>query len=258
MSGNDSKRAGVVLIAAAIVGVAVISIGPLVSLSHVAPKAGAAPNQEREIGRQPVHVATLNEVVDRVAPDSGAASLPAPREEVASPFSASGTDSATALCVEKVRQRFDSSTESSTGVEIDGHHGVRPPEHRGPDSLVVDGTGPGRDETRGVWHCAVTATPFGAVSRIVIAVEDGWPGVAPTFDAAHALSVKARDACLEETKKLLPEYVHRGVKFNRVADTLHVTGDAFPLDPGDLAEHFHCRAVVHGTAVVNVIARTGQ
>ena len=255
MSANRSQQGGVVLIVAALVGVTAISVGPVLSSGRSGAETSGNTAPRTKIDSQSLHVASPNESVDRVAPDSGAAPLPPPREEVASPFSAGGTDSVIARCVESVRQRFDTSYGGSTGVEIGGHHAVRPPEHRGPDSLIVDGTGPGRDATAAVWHCAVTATPSGAVSRMVIAVEDGWPGVAPNFDAARALSLKGEDACLQETKKLLPEYVPRGVKYHRIADTLHVTGDAFPLDRGDLVERIRCRAIVRGSSVVAVLAQ---
>jgi hypothetical protein len=266
MSASGAQRGGFVLVAAALVAITIISVGPTLSSGNSpakappeAPaKASSSTATRAEIDWQPIHVASLNEFVDRVAPDSGAAPLPPPREEVRSPFSAPGTDSAIARCTESVRQRFDTSHGGGAVVAVDGHHTVRPPEHRGPDSLIVDGTGPGRDATPAVWHCAVTANASGAVSRMVIAIEDGWPGVAPTFDAAHALTVEGEDACLQQTKKLLPEHVARGVKYERVADTLHVTGDAFPLDRGDLVERFHCRALVRGAAVVRVAARLGK
>lgn len=56
----------------------------------------------------------------------------------------------------------------------------------------------------------------------------------------------------------VPEYVFRGVKVARVADTLDVRGEAIPLNAEDLAGDFHCRAVVRGGAVVSTEAKAGR
>lgn len=180
------------------------------------------------------------------------------REHVASPFTNGGTDSVAARCVATIRDQRREHGDDTSDVLITERYGVRPPPGRGPDSLIVEGTAPGRDATPAVWHCAATTYPTGAVATLVAVLEDGWPGVAARFAAAYPVTLAAEDLCLQRTKPLFPEYVFRGVKHWRLADTLHVTGETIPLNSGDLAGDFHCRALVRNGAVVSATARAGR
>jgi hypothetical protein len=173
-------------------------------------------------------------------------------EHIESPFSSAGTDSVAALCVARVRDDSSMRGADTSGVVVGERYGVRPVPGRGRDSLIVEGTAPGRDDTRAVWHCASTATVDGrhGVTRVVI--EDGWPGVATRFQSAHPITTTAADLCWKRTETLFPETDLRSVRRWRVGDTLHVTGTTMPLDPGELSHDFHCRAIIRQGAIVSV------
>jgi len=253
--GRAQKIGGMVLIGAAALGVAAISYRPSASL-HLPQASSVA--QPVPTQPQTMRVSDLNEAVDRLAPAAGAPPLPPHPIIIASPLDSAATDSARGACVMRVRETLSEAARDSAGVEITGMMGVRPEPGRGPDSLVIDGTAHGRDSTAAVWHCAVTTKSEGGISTLRAVVEDGWPGVASRFDMAHAVTMAAEDACLEATKSVYREYAYRGVKYFRDADTLHVTGDAFPLNDGEVVGRFHCRAVVRGGAVVDTIAPQGK
>ena len=51
------------------------------------------------------------------------------------------------------------------------------------------------------------------------------------------------------------EYEFRGVRVMRDLDTLHVRGEAIPLNSGDLAGDLHCRAVLRNGRVVSTQAK---
>jgi hypothetical protein len=253
--GRAQKIGGMILIGAAVLGVAAISYRPSATV-HLPRAASAA--QPAAVQPQTMRVSDLNEAVDRLAPAAGALPLPPHRIIITSPLDSAATDSARGSCVMRVREMLSEAARDSSEVEITGVTGVRPEPGRGPDSLVIEGTAHGRDATAAVWHCAVTAKSEGGISTLRAVVEDGWPGVPSQFDVAHTVTVAAEDACLERTKSVYREYAYRGVKYFRDADTLHVTGDAFPLNDGELVGKFHCRAVVRGGAVVDTIASAGK
>ena len=69
------------------------------------------------------------------------------------------------------------------------------------------------------------------------------------------MALAAETACLEQTKSVYREYDFRGVRFDRDIDTLHVSGEAIPLNNGDLAGDFHCRAVVRNGRVASTQAK---
>ena len=179
-------------------------------------------------------------------------------ERIESPFSAASTDSVAAVCVAMVRADSSQRLADSSSVVVGERYGVHPVPGRGRDSLIVEGTAPGRDETRAVWHCASTTTveERHGVTRVVI--EDGWPGVPARFQSAHPITTTAHALCDKRTESLFPETDLRNVKRWRVADTLHVTGTTMPLDPGELSHDFHCRAVVRQGAIVSVVMEASR
>lgn len=238
---------GGVLIGAALVGAVAISVFPSAMDRQGAPAEHAETKWTSP--RIPVREGSS------AAPDSASQPTPPKRETIASPLDSVATASARGSCVMRVKQMLSEAARDSSAVEITGVTGVRPEPGRGPDSLLVEGTAHGRDATSAVWHCAVISNGAGGVGKITAVVEDGWPGVASTFDTAHAVTVAAENACLERTKSVYQEYVFRGVRAFRDVDTLHVTGDAIPLNDGDRAGAFHCRAIVRGGRVVTTQAK---
>lgn len=248
--GSSTKTAGLVLVGAAVVGVVAIAIfSP--ATSGVAPAAG----KERSAATTPptrepgTSEPTGRFVAPVVAPE---------RERFASPFSEPATDSAAARCAATVREQIAAAGGDSTGVVIAERYGVHPPPGRGPDSLVVEGTARAVDSTRAVWHCAATRYPSGEVATLTAVLEEGWPGIAAGFDAAHAVTLAAEEMCLQRVKPLFPEYVFRGVKVARVADALNVRGETIPLNSEDLAGDFHCRAIVRDGGIVSAEAKAGR
>jgi len=246
------KVAGAVLLGAALAGAVVISLFP----SGTRRPAGVTPP-----GRSGMQAATAilgGGETRSTAPDSTPLPLPPERDTVRSPLDNAATDSALEGCVARVKQMLSDAARDSSGVESRSVIGVRPPPGRGPDSLVVEGTAHGRDATLAVWHCAVTSNGAGAIGKLTAVIEDGWPGIPAAFDAAHAVTLFAENACLEETKSVYREYEFRGVRAYRDVDTLHVTGEAMPLNTEDLAGDFHCRAIVRNGRVVSTQAKAGR
>ena len=246
-----AKVIGAVLLGAALAGIAVITVVPTLTTREAAePPAVRADTQ-----RQTLRVANVDEAVDRLAPVAGALPLPPPRIEIASPLDSAATDSAPPACVMRLRLMLSDSARDSSGIEVMRVRGIRPEPGRGPDTLVVEGTAHGRDATPAVWHCALLAKRDGGIARLTAVIEDGWPGVSSAYDSSHAVTVAIVDACLQQTKKVYPEYDFRGVRSHRDLDTLHVTGEAMPMNTGDLAGDFHCRAVVHDGHVTSMQAK---
>lgn len=239
---------GGVLIGAALVGGVVMALFP-----SAAARQPAAPPARADTQWSAPDIPARE--TRSVVPDSLAPPLPPERGIVASPLGSAETDSARGRCVMRVKQMLSEAARDSSAVEITAVTGVRPPPGRGPDSLLVDGSARGRDATPSVWHCAVISNGAGGIGKLTAVVEDGWPGVASTFEAAHAVTVAAENACLEQTKSVYQEYVFRGVHVFRDVDTLHVSGDAIPLNDGDRAGAFHCRALVRGGRVARTQAK---
>lgn len=104
----------------------------------------------------------------------------------------------------------------------------------------------------------MTSNGARAIGKLTAVVEDGWPGVSPAFDAAHAVTVATVNACLEKTKWVYRAYEFRGVRAFRDVDTLHVTGEAIPLSKGELVGDFRCRAVLRNGRVVSTQAKAGR
>ncbi len=260
MSDGSSKKAGgIVLLAAALLGVIAISIfSPSGAGIGTAPARGDAqrptapgsttPDTSPEPrGRARDSVAML--VVPSAAPVI---------EHIESPFSPEETDSVAALCAATVRADLAAHGGDTIGVETGERYGVHPVPGTGRDSLVVDGIAHGRDATPAVWHCAATTTVESRHGILRFVVEDGWPGVVPRFQAAHPINVTAEDLCLQRTKPLFPESDFRSVKRWRAADTLHVTGETMPINSEDLSGDFHCRALVRNGAIVSVVSESGR
>lgn len=243
------KVIGAVLIAVALAGGAAIALFP----SAVARQAAVVPPERADTHWTAPTLA--GKEARPVAPDSVPLPSPPERDTVASPLDSASTDSAYGACVIRVKEMLSESARDSSAVEITSATGVRPPPGRGPDSLLVEGTAHGRDATPAVWHCAVTSNGAGAVGKLTAVIEDGWPGVPQRFDVAHAVTLAAENACLEQTKMLYREYDFRGVRAMRDVDTLHVRGEAIPLNAEDLAGDFHCRAVVRNGRVVSIQAK---
>ena len=242
---------GGVLLGAALAGIAVVSFFP----SMTARRAAAVPAARADTQWTTLRVSSVDEAVDRLAPAAGALPLPPPTIVVPSPLDSAATDSAPALCVMRVRQMLSDAARDSAGVEVARVRGVRPEPGRGPDTLIIDGTAHGRDATPAVWHCALLANRDSGIARFTAVIEDGWPGLTSAFDTVHAVTTAAANACLQQTKTVYPEYDFRGVRSYRDIDTLHVTGEAIPLNIGDLAGDFHCRAIVRKGHVVSTQAK---
>lgn len=243
---------GAVLIGAALVGAVVIAVfpSPVARRAAVVPPAGAD-------SQRPAPGSAVKEA-SSIASDSAPLPLPPARDTVASPLDSAATDSAWGSCVMRAKELLSEAARDSSAVEIRTVTGVRPEPGRGPDSLLVEGIAYGRDDTPAVWHCAVTSDGAGHTGKLTAVVEDGWPGVPSAFAAAHAVTMAAENACLEQTKSVYPEYVFRGVRVFRDVDTLNVSGDAIPLNDGDRAGRFHCRAIVRNGRVVRTQARAEQ
>ena len=237
---NGARTAGMVLVGAALLGV----IGVAVFSPTTKATATGAPAQADVERPLPIDTAPPIRVDER--------------EHIASPFSEPASDSIAGTCLATVREQIAASEGDTAGIDVVQRFGVRPPPGRGPDSLVIEGTAPGSDTTRAVWHCAATRYPSGAVATLVAVVESGWPGVGHNFGIVHALNLAAEDACLQRTKTVFKEYVFRGVRWRRAGDTLHVTGEAIPLNTEDLAADFHCTSVVRGNRIVATSARAGK
>ena len=245
-----AKVIGGVLLGAAALGIAVISFFP----SVVARQAVAVPKERADTEWTMPHPGIATGA-SGVAADT---SMPLPsiaREETDSPFSPEGSDTVAARCVAKVREIRSQDGADTSGITAEPRIAVRPPPGRGPDSLVVEGSARGRDSVPAVWHCAATARSREEVATLTAVVEDGWAGVPARFEIAHVVTATATDACLQQTKKIYREYDFRGVKLRRAADTLHVTGEAIPINTEDLAGDFHCRAIVRNGRVVSTQAK---
>jgi hypothetical protein len=243
---------GGVLIGAALAGAVVIALLP----SAVARQGAVVPAERADTQRTAPALAATNE--SGVVPERTPLPLPPARDTVPSPLDSASTDSAYSSCVMRVKEWLSDAARDSSEVEIRSVTGVRPEPGRGPDSLLVEGTARGRDATPAVWHCAVTSNGARATGKLTAVVEDGWPGVPPAFDAAHAVTVAAVNACLQQTKSVYREYEFRGVRAFRDVDTLHVTGEAIPLNNGELVGDFHCRAVLRNGRVVSTQAKAGR
>jgi hypothetical protein len=259
MSGALSpKVVGGVLLGAALVGGVVIAFFPSGLTRPAAVPKVATPSAAADTQWTTMRVSNLDEAVDRLAPAAGALPLPPPRIEIPSPLDSAATDSAPATCVLRVKQTLSEAARDSSGVEVSRITGVRPEPGRGPDSLVIDGTAHGRDATPAVWHCAMVAGRDSGIAKLTAVIEDGWPGVPSEFGTAHAVTLLAENACLNQMQMILREYEYRGIKRWRNADTLHVTGEAMPLNTEDLAADFHCRAIVRNGSVVSTQAKAGR
>jgi hypothetical protein len=244
-----AKVIGGVLIGAALAGAVAITVFP----SVVARQAAVVPRERADTQwTAPPRAAS---VASSVAPDSVPLPRPPERDTVGSPLDSAATDSAYGSCVIRVKELLSEAARDSSAVEIKTFTGVRPEPYHGPDSLLVEGTARGRDATPAVWHCAVTANRLRGIGKLTAVVEDGWPGVPAAFDVVHAVTLAAQNACLEQTKSVYPEFEFRGVRAYRDADTLHVRGEAIPLNNGDLVGDFHCRAVVRNGRVVSTQAK---
>ena len=247
-----AKVIGGVLIGAALAGAVVIALFP----SAVARQGAVVPAERADTQwTAPALAATKG---SGVVPERTPLPLPPARDTVPSPLDSASTDSAYTSCVMRVKEWLSDAARDSSEVEIRSVTGVRPEPGRGPDSLLVEGTARGRDATPAVWHCAVTSNGARAIGKLTAVVEDGWPGVPPAFDAAHAVTVAAENACLQQTKSVYREYEFRGVRAFRDVDTLHVTGEAIPLNNGELVGDFHCRAVLRNGRVVSTQAKAGR
>lgn len=245
-----AKVIGVILLGGAVVLMGVVLFFP----SAIARQAVVVPKERADTQWQAAAPVAASRA-ESASPDTSMPLLSIAREETDSPFSAEGSDTVVARCVARVRRITSESYGDTIGVTVEQRVGVSPPPGRGPDSLVVEGTAPGRDSIPAVWHCAATARSREDVATLTAVVEEGWAGVPPRFEIAHVVTANATDACLQQTKKIYREYDFRGVKARRVADTLHVSGEAMPLNTEDLAGDFHCRAIVRNGRILGTQAK---
>lgn len=245
-----AKVIGVILLGAAVALMGVVLFFPAV----IARQAVTIPGERADTQWQPA-AAVAAASAHAANADTAMPLRTIARAETDSPFRAEGSDTVVARCVAKVRKISSEGFGDTIGVTVEQRIGVSPPPGRGPDSLVVEGTAPGRDSIPAVWHCAATAGSRDDVATLTAVIEDGWAGVPARFEVAHVVTADATDACLQQTKKIYREYDFRGVKVRRVADTLHVSGEAIPLNTEDLAGDFHCRAIVRNGRVVSTKAK---
>lgn len=247
-----AKLIGAILMGAALAGAVGIAVFP----SAVERAAPVVPSGRAETKWTAPTPPTRE--ASELASDAVALPLPPARVTIASPLDSARTAEAIGSCIVRVKQQLSEAARDSSEVTMTAVTGVRPEAGRGPDSLLVEGTAHGRDATAAVWHCAVTSNGAGGIGKLTAVVEDGWPGVAAGFDTAHAVTMAAEHACLEQTRSVYPEYDFRGVRAFRDVDTLHVRGDAFPLNDGDRIGRFHCRAIVRGGRVISTQARASD
>ena len=242
---KGSTTAGLVLVGAAFIGIIAVAVfAPKTQDASLVATASGASKRRLGEGQLPIDTSPL------IAID--------PRDHIASPFSEPASDSIAGRCRATVVEQIVVTGGDTSGVDIVERYGVRPPPGRGPDSLIVEGSAPGSDTTRALWHCAATRFPSGEVATLVAVIENGWPGAGPSFETAHAINLAAEDACLQKAKLIFREYVFRGIRRSRVSDTLHVSGEAIPLNTEDLAADFHCTSVVRENRVVASSARLGR
>lgn len=167
------------------------------------------------------------------------------REHDPSPFDSATTDSTVAGCRDRVISEVDDGSEP----RVDEIFGDVDPTKGRADSLIVEG----RAGTH-AFHCAASRRQDGAVAEMKVVVEQMWSGALPTFPAVHAVTVAAEESCMRRVKAMYPGFVFRGLQRARRGDTLHVSGDAFPLE-NDLNRDFGCDAAVSGGRVVAATAR---
>lgn len=245
------------VIGAVLLGVAVAGAAGIAFFPRVVARTAAAVPRERADTQWAMPASAAREA-SSTSSDSVPLPMPPERDTIASPLDSASTEAALESCVMRVRQMLSEAARDSAGVEVTSVTGVRPPQYHGPDSLLVEGTAHGRDATPAVWHCPVTPNSARSIGKLTAVVEDGWPGIPSAFAAAHAVTAAVEGACLQQTKSVYPEYDFRGVRSYRDVDTLHVTGEAIPLNSGDLAGDFHCRAIVRNGRVVSTQAKAGR
>ncbi|HEX8850961.1 MAG TPA: hypothetical protein VF761_15625 [Gemmatimonadaceae bacterium] len=225
------------LMLAALAAVMVVSL----STETAAPRGHAATDTTSRVSILPVPAAPTP-AADLVQP------VVVPREHDPSPFDSATTDSAVAGCRDRVASLIGDSSEI---VVAETFGDVDPTKGRA-DSLIIEGTAGTQ-----AFHCAASHRTDGAVAAMKFAVEEGWSGVSPTFAAVHAVSVAAQESCMGRVKKLYPGFVFRGLQLERRGDTVHVSGDAFPLE-NDIVRAFGCDAIVRGGRIVDAAARRSK
>lgn len=254
----SAKTGGILLIAASLLGVVLMSVYSATPPSESRERSASPAEQRANVAGTSTPPGASPTISATAARDSATMfvvpSTEPVIEHIESPFSSEGTDSVAALCAAQVRLENRSHGADTSGVEIGERYGVHPIPGRGRDSLIVEGTSPGRDETRAVWHCAATTTVAERRGVMRVVIEDGWPGVPSRFQSAHPITVAAHELCDKRTEAVLPETDLRNAKRWRVADTLHVTGETMPLNSGELSHDFHCRATVLRGAIVRVVS----
>ncbi|HEX2716249.1 MAG TPA: hypothetical protein VHM67_01140 [Gemmatimonadaceae bacterium] len=139
-------------------------------------------------------------------------------------------------------------------VVVADSFGVRSALSDRPDSAVYEGTVTGADGTLWTWHCTVPATwNSSRIGEIRSERELPWPGTEPRFELVRALSDAAAKECATRAFRLWKEYALRGQRVARGADTLIVTGDAFPLY-NDIVRQYRCTAVIRNGGVASLNA----
>ena len=203
-------------------------------------------------------VARRSTVADREDSRRNSAALaevrPAAREHLPMPL---GRDAARVLrehcALQAMAQGNYFDPESATQVVIVADSfGVHAALTGRPDSAVYEGTVTGADGTVWTWHCTVPANWDPArLSEIRSDRELPWPETSPSFELARALGDAAAKECAARAFRLFREYDLRAQRRVRKADTLVVTGDAFPLN-NDVVREYRCKAVIRKGAVVSL------
>ena len=227
--------AGVVLLLAALGGVIVVSL----PTQATAPRGDRATDGSSRASILPLPTASAAPATDHVQ------AVVVARQHGPSPFDSATTDSTVAGCRDRVANEVADGSEPT----VDDVFGDIDPTKGRADSLIVEG----RAGTH-AFHCAASRRQDGAVAEMKHDVEAMWTGAPPTFPAVHAVSVAAEESCMRRVKAMYPGFVFRGLQRARRGDTLHVSGDAFPLE-NDLNRDFGCDATVSGGRVVAATAR---
>ena len=145
--------------------------------------------------------------------------------------------------------------ESATAVVVVADSfGVRSTLTDRPDSAVYEGTVTGADGTVWTWHCTVPATwNSSRIGEIRSERELPWPGTEPRFELVRALTDAGAKECATRAFKLFKEYALRAQRVARKADTLVVTGDAFPLY-NDVVRQYRCTVLIRNGRVASLNA----
>ncbi len=179
---------------------------------------------------------------------------PLRRERTSSPL---GAEEAAALRVGCERQavalagHYDPETAYAPLTVVDSF-GARSSLSDRPDSLVYEGTVTGPDGTVWVWHCAAARGWDSTRPGEIRSDRDlPWVGLDQRFELVRGLADAAAKECVDRAHRRFPEYEIRTQRRARSADTIIVSGEAFPIF-NDLVRGYRCTALIRGGGVASV------